>query len=195
MALSLHSPVLQLDPDLEVYTRDGKYVTLAEWRESERPEHFALLPSFLADYCEMTRWGLHMQPWKPGKYRKGPARYRKVPAAWDADEGGVHAYGFPKHSENSGEARAMRELFAPHIDVDETGLIWLAPARIDQNGAMSGTAASIARSERAVVVDFSALDPDRLRDTGQCEGNVVHAGPIPAHALSSLSDVFPQHSR
>lgn len=167
-----------------VWTKDGDLVSLDEWRTSPRPEQWALVAcdGLGSDYMERPRFAFHVPPWRDGQYRRG--KHQRDPQTWASADGGLHAYGLPSSSENSGEARDIRKRYTPQLDVDTTGIIWLSlpwEARPDKNKTH-------ARRDRVVLVDLGQCNPDRLRDTGQWEGNVVHAGPISADALVAPED-------
>ena len=166
----------------------GGFVGLEAWRASSRPELWALVcyDGLGGDYAERPRWAFHVPPFARDKYRAKRPEHASL-------DGGLHAYGFPLSSEGSGEARAMRELYAPQLDVDATGILWLAPAHLGSDW-LRREAASYARRAGVVLVDLGKCDPDRLRDTGQAEGNVVHAGPVPARALVA-ADSWPHELR
>ena len=115
-------------------------------------------------YMDVPRYALHTPPagYTPGG---GVPAYRP----WSFDRTG------------SSEGDDLRRLFRGMFDADAEGLVFLAPVYDLGRCEYAG------REEHpAVVVDLAALDPERLRLTGQAEGFVVHAGDIADEAVVAV---------
>ena len=155
-----------------VFTRSGECMTLQEWKQSGRSAQWARVLLHGSDFREFPRIAYHAQPFDPADYRMGKY-HRKVPAGWASTDGGLHAYGLPARSEDNGEAEAARRAFAPIFDPGVTGLVWLATVP-----------GYLKHRTHVVRVDLTKCDPYRLRFTGQMEGHLWHAGPVPGSAVT-----------
>jgi hypothetical protein len=101
------------------------------------------------------------------------------PGGLAASSAGVPAYRpWSLDQDSSSEGATLRRAFRGMYDIDRTGLVWLAPVYSVGRCEFAGRP-----GRPAVLVDLTALDPGRLRLTGQAEGYVVHAGPIPRSAV------------